>query len=93
MNAMAEFFTMDHQSHQIFGDDKVKMVINTLPPNGGSGTFSYSKNSYFQVHTSKVTKFLGDSKFLKLEELWNILSTDLTLFSRFICVCVFILKS
>ncbi|QCD98813.1 jasmonate O-methyltransferase [Vigna unguiculata] len=51
---MAEFFTMDHQSHQIFGDDKVKMVINTLPPNGGSGTFSYSKNSYFQKRSSSV---------------------------------------
>ncbi|XP_047168376.1 loganic acid O-methyltransferase-like [Vigna umbellata] len=51
---MAEFYIMDHQSHQIFGDDKVKMVINTLPPNGGSGTFSYFKNSYFQKRSSSV---------------------------------------
>lgn len=33
-------------------EDKVKMVINALAPNGGTGEFSYSKNSYFQVHKS-----------------------------------------
>ncbi|KAL9324881.1 hypothetical protein ACSQ67_005526 [Phaseolus vulgaris] len=45
---------MDRLSHQISEDERVKMEINTLPPNGGSGTFSYSKNSYFQKQSSSV---------------------------------------
>ncbi|XP_027361372.1 farnesoic acid carboxyl-O-methyltransferase-like [Abrus precatorius] len=43
MNISAESF-MDLQAHQ----------INALPPNGGSGTYSYSKNSYFQKQSSSV---------------------------------------
>ncbi|KOM46250.1 hypothetical protein LR48_Vigan06g155600 [Vigna angularis] len=40
-------------------EDKVKMVISALAPNGGTGEFSYSKNSHFQrqslgVEDSKI---------------------------------------
>ncbi|KAK7310139.1 hypothetical protein RJT34_07439 [Clitoria ternatea] len=45
---------MDHQAHQISGEDKLNMVINALPPNGGTGIYSYSKNSYFQKQSSSV---------------------------------------
>jgi len=50
MKEMAESF-MRNQSNQICREEKVKMVTNALAPNGGTGEFSYSKNSYFQVHT------------------------------------------
>ncbi|KAK7407699.1 hypothetical protein VNO78_09718 [Psophocarpus tetragonolobus] len=46
--------SIDHQPYQICREGKVKMVTNALPPNGGSGTFSYSKNSYFQKLSSSV---------------------------------------
>ncbi|CAJ1932690.1 unnamed protein product [Sphenostylis stenocarpa] len=50
---MAESF-MDHQSNQSCREEKEKMVINTLAPNGGNGEFSYSKNSYFQKQSLGV---------------------------------------
>ncbi|KAK7308649.1 hypothetical protein VNO77_42269 [Canavalia gladiata] len=50
---MAESF-IDHHSHQISDEEKGILVTNALPPNGGSGTYSYSKNSYFQKQSSSV---------------------------------------
>ncbi|XP_061371832.1 loganic acid O-methyltransferase-like [Gastrolobium bilobum] len=47
---------VDHQPPQICDEDKAKLVINALPPNGGRGTYSYSKNSYFQKLSSSVEK-------------------------------------
>ncbi|XP_061359794.1 loganic acid O-methyltransferase-like [Gastrolobium bilobum] len=47
---------MDHQPPQICNEDKVKLVINALPAIGGSGRYSYSKNSYFQKRGSSAEK-------------------------------------
>ncbi|KAE9605282.1 putative loganate O-methyltransferase [Lupinus albus] len=69
----------DHHSLQISKEDKLKVAINALPPNGGNGTYSYTKNSYFQRISSKVVKSNIEEEIYKKLDVKKLASTSNTI--------------
>ncbi|KAI4357513.1 hypothetical protein L6164_001456 [Bauhinia variegata] len=72
---------VEHQPIKINGENKVKEVTNTLPANGGSGTYSYSKNSYFQRLNASIEEKKIEEEIYEKLDVQNLVSA-----SNIICV-------